>query len=173
MRKAILALAASATAVVGAAGYSLIQEHEGLRTKTYLDPVGIPTVCYGHTGRFARTGASYTPDECEAILKEDIAVHRRGLEKCVTYDLNQNQWDAVTSFAFNVGVGRACKSTLVRKINAGDLDGAAAEFPKWKYAGGRVFKGLVRRRADEAALFFEPVTCECRDVKVTYSHLNR
>lgn len=132
---------------------SLIKEHEGIRTSTYLDPVGIPTVCYGHTGPEVRLGQRYTLAQCEAILYEDIRKHRAGLNKCITRPLNQNQWDAVTSFAFNVGVSKSCSSTLVRKINRGDLAGAAAEFPKWKYAGGRVLNGLIKRRASERALF--------------------
>lgn len=171
MARALMALAAASSAVVGVAGYSMIQEHEGLRTSAYLDPVGIPTICYGHTGPEVRLGLKYTVAQCDDILKQDIAKHRAGLSKCVRVPLNQNQWDGLTSFAFNVGVSRACGSTLVKKVNQQDFAGAAAEFPKWKYAGGRVLPGLVRRRADEAELFMRPDTCGPRDVKVTYGHL--
>lgn len=171
MGRALIASAAAALAVVGVGGLSLIKEHEGIRTSAYLDPVGIPTICYGHTGPEVRMGLKYTMAQCETMLLQDIAKHRAGLSKCVKQDLNSNQWDALTSFAFNVGVTRACNSTLVKKVNAGDLQGAAAEFPKWKYAGGRVLPGLVRRRAAEQTLFEQPMNCGPSDVKVTYSHL--
>lgn len=171
MGKLVKTLAVASTAAVGALGLSLIKEHEGLRTSAYLDPVGIPTICYGHTGPEVRLGLKYTAAQCETILLQDIAKHRKGLDRCVKTELNPNQWDALTSFAFNVGVSRACNSTMVRKINAGDLDGAAAEFPKWKYAGGRVLPGLVKRREHERLLFVKPYTCAPRDVKVTYNHL--
>lgn len=170
MRKAILTLAAAATATVGAGGLLLIKEHEGLRTKTYIDPVGIPTVCYGHTGRYARRGAQYTAAKCEAILLDDIELHQRGLNRCITRKLNQNQSDAVTSFAFNVGVGAACKSTLVKKINRGDMVGAANEFPRWVYAGGRRFNGLVKRRDAERTLFLSPVAIQ-QPATVRFDHL--
>lgn len=155
MKKVIAAVAGSAL-VIGTVGFNLIKEHEGLRTKTYLDPIGIPTVCYGHTGKYAKMGIRYSVAECDAILVEDIKVHKDGIEKCIKYDLNQNQWDAVTSFAFNIGVYGTCRSTMVRKINRGDITGAANEFPKWKYAGGKVWRGLVRRRAAERDLFLKP-----------------
>lgn len=136
---------------------STIKEHEGLRTSAYLDPVGIPTICYGHTGPEVRLGLRYTRAGCDAILMEDIRVHWTGLQGCITRPLTPNQRDAVISFGFNVGVAKACRSTLVRKINAGDYPGAAAEFPKWRYAkvSGRnvALRGLTRRREAEAALF--------------------
>lgn len=171
MRKKIAAMAAATTVVVGAVGLTMIQDHEGLRTRTYIDPVGIPTVCWGHTGQYAVRGAKYTREECEAILLWDVQRHREGIERCITYDLNRNQWDAVTSFAFNIGVGGTCRSTMVRKINRGDLSGASREFPKWKYAGGRVFRGLVRRRAEEQKLFNTPVASAPVDTTVTFDFL--
>ena len=143
--------------VVSAGGLSLVMEHEGLRTETYVDPVGIPTVCYGHTGEYAVPGASYTEAECEQILADDIKSHWARLDRCIDVPLNQNQQDALISLAFNIGTGAACKSTLVRKLNAGDYIGAANEFPRWVYAGGKKFNGLVRRRHDERELFLSPV----------------
>lgn len=173
LNKTVLGTACAAVAtvgVIGATGLGLIKEHEGLRTSTYIDPVGIPTVCYGHTGRYAKRGATYTEEKCEEILIEDIQKHREGIEKCISADLNQNQWDAVTSFAFNIGVSGTCRSTLVRKLNAGDEIGAANQFPRWVYAGGRKFRGLVRRRHEERELFLTPVTPE-QDVTVRFDHL--
>ena len=162
--------ACATVAGISAGGLSLIKEHEGLRTTTYIDPVGIPTVCYGHTGRFAKRGATYTEEQCEAILIEDVEKHQKGLAQCVNVPLNQNQSDALVSFAFNIGVSGTCRSTLVRKLNSGDYLGAANQFPRWVYAGGRRFRGLVRRRDDERTLFLKPIGPE-QDVTVRLVHL--
>lgn len=146
-----------ASAIIGATGLSLVQAYEGLRLNTYIDPVGIPTVCYGHTGPDVKLGQRYTKAQCEQILLSDIQKHRAGVEKCVTKPLTPNQRDAVVSFAFNVGVSRFCGSTMAKKLNRGDYIGAADEFPKWKYAkvNGRnvVLPGLARRREAERRLF--------------------
>lgn len=147
--------------IMGAVGLALIKDNEGLRLGAYMDPVGIPTICYGHTGPEVRMGLRYTKAQCETILLQDVYVHRTGLAKCITAPVNPNQRDAMVSLAFNVGVTRVCKSTLVRKFNRLDYAGAALEFSKWQYASvsGRtvVLPGLVRRRAAERALFLTPV----------------
>lgn len=156
---------------MGAVGVSLVKEHEGLRTAAYIDPVGIPTICYGHTGPEVRLGLRYTAAKCEVILLNDIATHRKGLAKCVHVPLTRNQWDGLTSFAFNVGVSKACRSTMVRKVNAGDIAGASAEFPKWRYAGGQALPGLITRRRNERALFDAPVAYERTTVVARYAHL--
>lgn len=151
-----------AAAVIGTAGLSLIQTSEGYRPKTYRDPVGIPTNCWGHTGSDVVPGQTKTRDECEAILGRDIVSHYQGVRACVKVPMNVNQMDAVVSFTFNVGVSKFCKSTMARKLNSRDYVGAADEFPKWKYGvvNGRttVLPGLVTRRAQERALFLKPVT---------------
>lgn len=159
MNKKLVGGAAALCAVGGitAAGLSMVQEHEGLRTTTYVDPVGINTVCYGHTGKYAVPGATYTEDKCNQILASDIESHWARLDKCIKVPMNENQQAAVLSFAFNVGTGAACRSTLVRKLNQKDYAGAAEEFPRWVYAGGRKFNGLVRRRYDEREMFLTPV----------------
>jgi lysozyme len=150
--------ATAAAAVIGASGLTLIKVSEGRRLQTYIDPVGIPTVCYGHTGPDVRLGQRYTPEQCDAILLKDIKVHRDGVMRCTRVPLNQNQSDAVVSLAFNIGVSRYCNSTLARKLNAGDYAGAANEFPKWTYAGGQQLPGLVTRREAERRLFLTPPT---------------
>lgn len=160
MKKLVAPLVA--LAVIGAPGLALIKDFEGVRYKPYRDPVGIATVCYGHTGKDVDAalilGTVYTPAQCDAILVEDIRVHRAGLNKCVRVTLNENQWDALTSFAFNLGVAKACGSTLVRYVNAGRFYSASLEFPKWNKAGGTVLRGLSRRREAERALFVTPPT---------------
>jgi lysozyme len=150
----------AAIAVMGAVGISQLQAHEGLRTRAYLDPVGIPTICYGHTGPDVKMGMVWSRAKCEATLLKDIAVHRAGVEKCVHAPMTPNQRDAVVSFAFNVGVPKFCRSTMARKLNARDYIGAADEFPRWKYARVRgrnvVLRGLVKRRTAERNLFLTP-----------------
>ena len=157
MKKGIIGTLAAAALVIGAAGVSNIQTYEGVRTTAYQDPVGIWTICYGHTGPEVKRGLRLSRTQCDTILMDDIRKHRNGLQRCLERPLNQNQSDAVVSFAFNVGVTNTCKSTLVRKINAGDMDGAAREFPKWRYVstprGPVALPGLIKRREAEQVLF--------------------
>ncbi len=156
MKKKIIASVA-AVAVIGGLGLSQLQEHEGRVNQTYIDPVGIPTVCYGHTGRFAKRGAAYTNSECQTILTEDLQSHDKAMHKCIRVPLTRGQHDALLSFTFNVGPTKACRSTMFRKLNAGDYSGASREFNKWTYGNvrGRMVRlpGLVRRRADETRMF--------------------
>ncbi|ATI16357.1 endolysin [Caulobacter phage Lullwater] len=148
-----------AATVMGAAGLSLLNTSEGLRLKPYLDPAGIPTVCYGHTGSDIVWGKAYTKQECEFIRDRDIKSHLTGLKRCIKVPLTQNQQDAVLDLAFNIGVERTCGSTLVKKVNKRDFLGASEEFPKWNKArvNGKlvVLPGLDRRRAAERALFLK------------------
>lgn len=174
MLKRILA-GGSGLLVIGAAGLALIQSSEGKRNVSYLDSAGIPTICYGHTGKDVKLGQRATDAQCVALLREDIRVHSAGVSTCTTYPFNQNQNDAVVSFTFNVGVSAYCKSTMARKINAGDLVGAAAEFPKWDKAtvnGVSVsLKGLAARRARERDLFVTPYTGEIRSLQTRFGAL--
>jgi lysozyme len=151
--------AALATSLVGIAGLALIMTSEGEVRKTYIDPAGIPTACYGHTGPEIKLGQYYSKQQCIDLLKSDADKHARGVLKCTRVPLNQNQFDALTSFTFNVGVGNYCKSTLARKLNRGDYRGAAMEFPRWNKATVRgkltVLRGLTTRRAAEQALFLK------------------
>jgi lysozyme len=126
---------------------------EGMRYVGYLDPVGIPTVCAGHTGPEVRAGMRVSPAECVALLNKDMQTAGRDVARCVRVPVTREQFDALTSFTFNVGGGAMCRSTLVRKLNAGDCTGAAAEFSRWTRAGGKELPGLVRRRAAERAMF--------------------
>lgn len=154
--------------MIGASGLALIKSSEGLRTTAYADPVGIPTVCYGHTGPEVRLGMRVSADECERVLKQDIAAHQPVLlpgspTNCIgNAPLNQNQLDALTSFTFNVGNSKFCKSTMARRLLVLDYSGAAAEFPKWSKArvGGKFVQlpGLHKRRLAEQKLFLTPTT---------------
>lgn len=153
MKKPLIASVAALGVVMGAVGVSSLKEHEGKRNKAYLDPVGIPTICYGHTGPDVRMGMSLSDKQCEELLIKDLWVHDRAMHRCVKIEMTRGQHDAVLDTFFNVGPGKMCKSTLVRKLNAGDFSGAYREFPKWKYAAGKALPGLVRRRKDAQEMF--------------------
>lgn len=146
--------AARVAAVLGAAAIAtpLIATYEGSRNVGYLDPVGIPTSCVGHTGPDAIVGRRYTDAECASQLAADAVKHGLEISHCLPESLPQQTRAAFTSFAFNVGTAKFCRSTLARKARAGDLRGACAELSKWTYAGKKQLPGLVRRRAAERAM---------------------
>ena len=121
---------------------------EGLRTSAYLDPVLIPTACYGET-KGIRMGQKFTVDECKGMLAESLEIANRQVDSCVRVLLPDTRRAALVSFAYNVGGGNLCSSTLVRKLNAGDTAGACQELPKWVYAKGIKLPGLVKRREAE------------------------
>lgn len=130
---------------------------EGTEYKPYYDVVGVLTVCNGYTGPDIIPGKTYGKQECDRLLKKELTEHGLGVLKCTKVPLNQNQYDSLTSFTYNVGVGAYCKSTLLRKLNAGDYTGACRELPKWNKAGGKVYAGLTKRRAAEMALCLKPM----------------
>lgn len=127
--------------------------HEGYVPHTYADPVGVPTICFGHTGPDVTPGRVETRETCAELLRGDLAHHYTMLLRCVRAELPPETWAALTSWTYNVGSRAACTSTLVRMANAG---AAPAEFcpqlDRWIYAGGRVWPGLVKRRAAERAM---------------------
>ena len=128
----------------------MIAKWEGVKEIGYLDPVKIPTACAGHT-KTAVVGKFYSPRACMDLLARDAIDHGLGIDACIKVQVPNESRAAFTSFAFNVGVGNFCKSSLNRKLNAGDLRGACAELSRWTYAGGRQLPGLVSRRAEERA----------------------
>jgi lysozyme len=124
---------------------------EGLRTVAYSDPVGIPTICFGET-KGVRLGQRATVDECRGMLADSLQIANRGVDSCVHSYLPDTRRAALVSFAYNVGVTSLCGSTLVRKLNAGDVRGACNELPRWNRAGGIVLPGLTKRREAEREL---------------------
>jgi lysozyme len=92
-------------------------------------------------------------EEVDGLLKSDLERFERGVDRLISVPLKQNQFDALVSFSFNLGLGTLQRSTLRQKVNRGDFEGAADEFMKYTMAGGKVFKGLVIRRTDERNLF--------------------
>lgn len=144
---------------------SLIKTFEGLSTKAYLDTGDVPTIGYGHTAG-VKPGDIITEAEALRMLKGDLAAVGRAIDRRAAMDgirLNQNEFDALCSFAFNLGEGRLFGSTLWRKLKAGDHAGAADEFSRWnkvkvqdprtKEISIITLDGLTRRRNAERALF--------------------
>lgn len=123
---------------------------EGLRTAVYLDPVGIPTYCFGETAG-ARLGDTYTPEQCRAKLGARVLEFGGAVDRCVTKPMSAARKAGLTSFTYNVGVDAFCGSTLVRRLNAGDPD-ACDELRRWTKAKGVTLPGLVNRREQERTL---------------------
>lgn len=134
-------------------GVDLIKEFEGLRLKAYRDPVGVWTIGYGHTGGDVKPGQVISQARAEQLLKGDTGWAQDAVRRSVKVPLSQGQFDALTSFTYNLGGGALASSTLVKKLNARDYAGAQKEFGRWVHAGGEVLAGLVRRRAAEAKMF--------------------
>lgn len=151
--------AAGGAAAVAIAAAAFVGPWEGERTDAYLDRIASPpvwTVCYGET-RGVEEGDSYTSEQCGDMLAEALADYRTALIGCIPGlpDQPQGVQVALTSWAYNVGTGAACKSTLAKKANAGDWPGACNQLPRWNKAGGKVVKGLTNRRAAEQKLCLE------------------
>lgn len=148
---------AVAALTLSAAGTGALLRDEGSVNKVYLDVGGIPTVCVGHTATVKHTavGTAFSDADCKALLKSDTAHAQAGVKAAVRVPVTQQQYDALVSFTFNVGNSALGTSTLVRKLNAGDCKGAAAEFPRWVLVQGKYSQGLANRRARERAAFEE------------------
>jgi lysozyme len=135
---------------------AFVKKVEPLHVRAYPDPGygwRVPTICYGHT-RGVKRGMTATMEQCEKWLIEDYeTLVLPVLERCVKVLVSVNEAVALADFAFNVGGPQFCKSTLVKKLNAGDYAGAANEFPRWIYSNGEDMPGLVIRRQAEREMF--------------------
>lgn len=140
---------------VSAAGVAGISHYEGTVPVVYKDPVGIATVCTGHTKTVATAdiGKTVPMAVCQDLLRSDLKEHEAHVRKYVSVPITQGQYDALVSLDFNIGGENLRTSTLLRKLNAGDCWGAGAEFPRWNKAKGQVLPGLVARRAWERSRF--------------------
>ncbi|MFK4568445.1 glycoside hydrolase family protein [Enterococcus sp. UD-01] len=135
-------------------GRKLIKKWEGLRLTAYQDSVGVWTIGYGHTkGVYA--GMTISETQANVFLDEDIKTHAVGIFKYITVQLNQNQFDALVSFHFNLGPNILQNSQLLTYINSKSWANAANEMKRYVYAGGQILQGLVNRRNDEANLFLK------------------
>lgn len=138
----------------------MIKHHEGVRLKPYQDPIGLWTVGVGHLIGDGKTlpiewFRTLTIDEVDELLKSDLRKFERGVLRLCPNHLTQSRFDALVSFAFNVGLGNLQASTLRQKHNRGDILGASQEFLRWNKAGGRVLRGLTIRRKDESNLYLQ------------------
>lgn len=134
-------------------GIELIKKHEGLKLAAYICPSGKPTIGYGHT-KDVLLGDVITKEEAERLLIEDLVTVENEINRH-NLNINQNQFDALASFVYNVGVGNFRSSTLLKKIKADSNDrDIERQFNRWVYSKGKVLPGLVKRRKEEAKLYF-------------------
>lgn len=142
----------------GQKGVDLIKKFEGLRLVGYLCPANVPTVGYGTTGPNIRVGMRITEGEAEEFLRNSLIVIEQTIAKIVTVSLNQNEFDSLVSFAYNIGSSALRSSTLLKRLNAGeDKKLVAAEFLRWDKVNGSPVLGLTRRRKAEHDLFLTSV----------------
>ena len=134
---------------------TLLKKFEGCKLKAYRCPANVCTIGYGHTSSAGapevRDGMIITQADAETILRQDLIKYERSVQDLVKVKLTQNQFDVLVDFAYNAGVGNLKSSTMLKKVNAGDLDAVPAELMKWTKGGGKVLPGLVRRRQAESA----------------------
>ena len=132
-------------------GISLIKKFEGCELEAYQDVVGVWTIGYGHT-KDVRQGMSITKEQADNMLINELDEYCDHVEKAVTVDLNQNQFDALVSWTYNLGPTNLNASTMLKVLNNKDFDEVPAQIKRWNKAGGKVLEGLVRRREAEALL---------------------
>jgi len=138
-------------------GIELIKKYEGLRLNVYKCPAGKLTIGYGHTGDDVKPGMSINKEMAELLLKQDLRVFEKAINELVKVPINQNQFDALVSLAYNIGIGNFKKSTLLKLLNENKILEAGEEFMKWTKArqpgGLKELPGLVKRRAEEKTVF--------------------
>ena len=149
--------------MINKAGLDLIKSFEGFEAKAYVDPVGVLTIGYGTTatagvGIAPKLGMQITEAQATEYLMAALNKFSGQIAPLIKGDVNANEWAAMQSLAYNIGPTAFERSSVLRKFNAGDKRGAADAFLLWNKAGGKVLKGLVRRREAERALFLAPVT---------------
>lgn len=134
----------------------LIKQFEGFRANAYQDSVGVWTIGYGTTrinGQPVTAGMTITQQQALQLVQQEVNKLTRQIDTIVAVPINDNQLNALIDFAYNLGFNALKTSTLIRKLNAGDYNGAADQFDRWVYAGGKVLPGLVKRREAEKQLF--------------------
>lgn len=141
-------------------GYKLIQGFEGLRLSAYKDSAGIPTIGYGNItyidGSKVKMGDKITQEKADLLFQYYANKFASQVDSIITKSVNQNQFNALVSLAYNIGIGAFSKSTLLKKVNVNPNDNTIKnEFMKWVNSGGRKIQGLVNRRAKEASLYLE------------------
>ena len=142
---------------VNQATIDLIKRNEGCKLTAYQDSVGVWTIGYGHTGDDVAEGSQITQDQAEALLRQDLDKFQDGVDDAIGGgDTADNQFGAMVSLAFNIGLGHFKTSSVLREHNAGNQQSAADAFLMWNKAGGQVLTGLDRRRHEERDLYLKP-----------------
>lgn len=141
------------TCVINQEGFNLITSFEGCKLTTYFDQRGILTIGYGHTGPDVKLGQSITQNMAYILLKKDLDTFESGVSRLVSAKLTGNQFSALVCFSYNLGLGSLKNSTLLKKLNMLDYQGASEEFLAWDKINGQVSAGLLRRRQAEQSLF--------------------
>ena len=137
-------------------GKNIIKMYEGFKPFAYVCPAGVMTIGFGTTrinGEPVKEGMKITTDEANVLLDEDLFKFEEAINNLVEVELTQNQFDALASFVYNVGIGAFKSSTMLKKLNAEDYEGASKEFPRWNKSNKKVLPGLTRRRNAERELF--------------------
>jgi lysozyme len=137
-------------------GVNAIKQWEGCVLSAYRCSAGVPTIGYGHT-KTAKMGMTITLEQAEMLLKQDLKEYVRAVNSLVSIPISQNQFDALVSFCFNVGISAFKHSTLLRLLNENNLNGTGLAFGNWVFAGGRKLAGLVNRRQFEREMFLKDV----------------
>jgi lysozyme len=140
----------------GSKGIQLIKHFEGFYPKAYLCPAGVPTIGYGHT-KGVTLGMQIDETQAERFLKEDLKESEEAVNGYVQVSINQDQFDALSSWTFNLGCGSLKQSTMLKRINERNFEEVPKEMKLWVHAKGTVLPGLVRRRKSEAELFSKGV----------------
>lgn len=151
---------------INADGLALIKRWEGLRLEAYQDVGGIWTIGYGHT-RTARAGMRVTEAEADELLRADLRVFESAIDDTVDVAMTDNQFAALVSWCFNVGVPAMRRSALIRRLNAGDYDAVPAELARWNKVRGKAVSGLSNRRAAEAGLWARGAFVASRNIAPT------
>ena len=137
---------------IGSKGLELIKHFEGCELEAYKCPAGVWTIGYGHI-KGVSEGMTITEAQAEEMLQSELIEYEGYINDLVEVELNQNQFDAMVSWVYNLGGGNLKSSTLLKVLNAGDYAGVPAQMLRWNKAGGKVLEGLTRRRQAEADLF--------------------
>ena len=138
--------------------YKLIKKYEGFSSKPYMCPAGVPTIGYGSTfylngNKVTMKDSPISEEVALSILFSVVEDFSKKVEKLLKVPVNQNQFDALVDFSYNLGIGNLQKSTLLKLINNKDFVGASKQFKKWNKSNGKVLNGLTNRRKEEEELF--------------------
>ena len=150
------------TRTININGLNLVKHFEGFYDTAYVCPAGVLTIGYGHT-KHVTTGQCISQEKADELLITDMQHASDAVTRTISVPLNDNQFDALTSFVFNCGAGALASSTLARLLNQGDYQCVPAQLNRWVKAGGKTLPGLVKRRNAEGQLWSKPISNEHSD----------